>query len=250
MNKYFNIFLEFNHQVFENTINNAINNNTKGYVCVVDGNVLATATKNISYREIINGAMVNSCDGSSIAFLASKIHKQNFKTNTGPDIFSKYVKENYKQYFIGNTEENMEILKSRFIELGYDTHNFKFDPLPFKRVEDFEYLAIANKINKFSPDIIWVSLGAPKQELFINKLIPHIDSGVLIAIGAAFNLYLGDSANKRAPKLIRSLHLEWLYRAFMEPRRVGKRAFNYFLLLPKLIFEEVKHVRKMKKHIL
>lgn len=245
MNKYFNILLEFNHQVFENTINNAINNNTKGYVCIVDGNVLATATKNITYREIINGAMVNSCDGSSIAFLASKIHKQNLKTNTGPDIFSKYVKDNYKQYFIGNTEENIEILKSRFIELGYDTHNFNFDPLPFKRVEDFEYLAIANKINKFSPDIIWVSLGAPKQELFISKLYPHINKGVLFAIGAALNLFLGDGKNKRAPQLMIRFHLEWLFRVFQEPKRIGKRALNYIFILPELIFKEI---IKIKKH--
>ena len=79
MQKYFNIFLEFSQIIFNSTIANAIDNKIKGYVCVVDGNVLAHSIKNEFYKDIINDALVNSCDGSSIALLAGKIHKQNFR---------------------------------------------------------------------------------------------------------------------------------------------------------------------------
>jgi N-acetylglucosaminyldiphosphoundecaprenol N-acetyl-beta-D-mannosaminyltransferase len=241
MNKYFNIFLEFDRKICFEAIGNAIIEKTKGYVCVVDGNVLATANKNKEYREIINGGLVNICDGSSIALLAGIIHRQRFSTYTGPEIFTKYIKENYKQYFLGNTEDNLQRLKNRFIELGYDVKNFKFEPLPFRNVEEFDYKTIACNINDFSPDIIWVSLGAPKQEFFINKLYKYVNVGVLFAIGATFNLFLGDESNKRAPQLMRRFHLEWLFRVFQEPKRIGKRALNYFFLLPRLILEEIKN---------
>ena len=130
--------------------------------------------------------------------------------------------------------------------MGYDVKQFKFEPLPFINVEGFDYESIAGNINEFSPDIIWVSLGAPKQEFFINKLYKYVDVGVLFAIGAAFNLFLGDEVNKRAPQLMRRFHLEWLFRVFQEPRRIGKRAWNYAVLMPNLIIEEKRKVKNSK----
>lgn len=246
MQQYFNIFLEFNHQVLINTINNSVCNGIKGYVCVVDGNVLANAYKNKLYRDIINGAIANSCDGSSVAMLAGYLYKQKFSTYTGPEIFSEYVKQKkYKQYFIGNTTEIHDGLKARFRELNYPIDQFIFEALPFLDVNDFDYPSIAKNINEFSPDIIWVSLGAPKQEYFISKLFPFIKQGVLIAIGAAFNLYLGDDKYGRAPLWMRKIHLEWLYRVIKEPIRVGKRALSYAVLIPRLVIDEK---RKIKVH--
>ena len=246
MNKYFSIFLEFDRIKVDSVVRETIAKKEKAYICVVDGNVLATAHQNDIYRDIINGGLVNLCDGSSIAMLAGRIHKKNFRTYTGPEFFTKFANTNVKQYFLGNTVENLIKLKDNFTKSGYEVNQFKFEPLPFKNVEDFNYQSIAQNINAFSPDIIWISLGAPKQEIFISKLFPFIHSGVLVAIGAAFNLFLGDTDNKRAPELVRNLHLEWLFRVFQEPGRVGKRAFNYFLLLPRLVLEELKQVRNNK----
>lgn len=246
MQKYFNILLEFDHKIFDSIIENTVKDRKKGYVCVVDGNVLAHSTQNPYYRDIINGAIVNSCDGSSIALLAGIIHNQHFSTYTGPDIFAKYIKKRYKQYFLGNTEENLERLKIRFTELGYGVEQFKFEPIPFRNVEDFDYDTIAMNINEFCPDIIWVSLGAPKKEFFISKLYPCINRGVIFAIGAAFNFFLNDKENKRAPKILRRMHLEWLFRFIQEPKRIGKRAFNYLILLPKLILDEIKRTKNIK----
>lgn len=244
MQEYFEIKLEFDKNEIVKRINSAIESKNKGYVCVVDGNVLAIAHKQNEYKKIINGGLVNICDGSSIALLAGALHKSKFKTFTGPDIFSTYVKKNYKQYFLGNTEENLHSLKNKFGALGYRTENYKFQSLPFRNVEDFDYSVIANEIKIFSPDIIWVSLGAPKQEIFISKLYPYLNKGVLFAIGAAFNLYLNDLNNKRAPKIVRKFNFEWLFRVLQEPNRVGKRALSYFILLPKLIFKEIKNNKK------
>jgi len=240
MNEYFNINIEFNHEVILKKINDKIEINQKGYVCVIDGNVLTTANKDESYKQIINNSFVNICDGSSIALLASKIYNQHFLTYTGPEIFSEYVKKEYKQYFLGNTKENLIKLQTSFEKSGFNLKLFKFEHLPIKSVKDFDYPKIAKKISEFSPDIIWISLGAPKQEIFISKLYPFIDKGILFAIGAAFNMFLGDKGNKRAPVILRQMHLEWLFRVVLEPKRIGKRAFNYLLILPRLILDEIK----------
>lgn len=241
MKPFFNILLEFNKEIIRHTIDDAIIGNRKGYVCIVDGNVLATTCKNEEYQKIINSALINTCDGSSIAIFASLIHKKRYQTYTGPEIFAEYTQNKCKQHFIGNTNENLNRLKIKFQKLNYNTNLFQFEVLPFQSVEEFDYKKIASRINEFQPNIIWVSLGAPKQEVFISKLYPYINQGVLFAIGAAFNFFLEDNKNQRAPQWMRKIHLEWLYRVCKEPRRVGKRAVDYFILLPKLIIMEFKN---------
>ncbi|GHV47978.1 glycosyl transferase [Bacteroidia bacterium] len=244
MQQYFNILLEFDKNLIHKSINKTIDCGQKGYVCVVDGNVLATATKKIEYREIVNNALVNICDGSSIALLAGIIHKEKLLSYTGPDIFFKYIQKSIKQYFLGNTMDNLNELRNKFAALDYDTSLFQFESLPFQGVEQFEYEKIATKINDFKPDIIWVSLGAPKQEVFISKLYLYINQGVLFAIGAAFNLFLDNDRNRRAPLWMRKIHLEWVYRLLKEPNKAWKRVINYVFLLPKLVITEIKNTNK------
>ena len=77
-------------------------------------------------------------------------------------------------------------------------------------------------INKADPDIIWVGLGAPKQEFWMAE---HKDlfRGVMVGVGAAFDFHAGTI--KRAPKWMQLLSLEWLYRLSQSPKRLFKRYF-------------------------
>lgn len=243
MKTYFNIQLEFDKEIVHKQIFETINDCRPRYVCVVDGNVLATATKDESYRKILNKSLVNICDGSSIALIASRIHKKKFSTYTGPQIFNYLIQENRKQYFLGNTKEVHEKLYALFEAQGLSMANFHFQQLPFCSVEDFDYLEIAKNINNFCPDFIWVSLGAPKQERFIARLIPNINRGIAFAIGAAFNFYINDEDHSRAPLIIRRLHLEWLFRVYKEPKRIGTRAWSYLKILPRITRDEIKAKR-------
>ncbi|HQH18900.1 MAG TPA: WecB/TagA/CpsF family glycosyltransferase [Bacteroidales bacterium] len=244
--RYFNINLEFDKQKVDQIIENTITSGKKGYVCSVEGNILAQANKNKEYLEIINNSLVNICDGSSIAFLASLIYHKKFSTYIGADLFIKYIKEKkYKYYFLGNTEEVLNGLKLNLQQYNALIKEMYFKTLPFKDVDDFDYKSIAMDINTNNPDIIWVSLGAPKQEKFMAKLLPHINKGVMFGFGAIFNFYSGIKALKRAPKWMLFLKLEWLYRIIKEPKRIGSRAWQYIKLIPMLFFNENKK-RKQK----
>ena len=75
MDKYFNLYFEFDRIRLHKIIKKAIEEKGKGFVCVVDGNVLAIANRDETYRTIVNNAMVNICDGSSIAFFINRIYK-------------------------------------------------------------------------------------------------------------------------------------------------------------------------------
>lgn len=239
MNNYFGINLEFDPNKIHQLIAKAISDNQKGYICVVDGNVLTIAQKNQVYRTIINNSLVNTCDGSSIAWLAGKIYKKDFRALTGPEIFSKYIESPYKQILLGSTNTIVKKIKIKLKSKGFEYNHIQYIPVPFLSVDKFNYSEIADEINKLNPDIIWVSLGAPKQEIFMSKILPFIDKGVMFGIGAAFNFYIGEISIPRKRK--GALQFIWLNRIFHEPKKQLKRILPYIAILPKLmVYEKMK----------
>lgn len=241
MKKYFSVNLQFNHSALEQTIEET-SLQGKGYCCFVDATSLVHSHKNEKFRSILNVSLVNSCDGSYIALLASKIHKEQLKEYIGPDFFKKFIYKPYPQFVIGNTEDVFNKIKAKLELNGADTANLFFIPLTFKGVNEFDYQNIATQINQVRPRFIWVSLGAPKQEEFMSKLLPFIDRGVMIGVGAALNYFTGEI--KDIPNWARKIHLIWLYRIYTEPRKQIKRCIEILVVLPKIYLSEKKKLNR------
>lgn len=84
--------------------------------------------------------------------------------------------------------------------------------------EDTEF--IIEKINSASPDLVLVCLGSPKQEIWMKNNAELLDTGLLIGLGGALDVYAG--VVERAPRKWRSMGLEWLYRLIREPKRIKR----------------------------
>ena len=238
--KYFNVNLEFDHSVLEKTVLE-VANSSKGYCCFVDLTSLVHSYNNPDFREVLNASLVNSCDGSYIAMTASKIYKKNLIQYIGPDFFEKFLYKKGSHLILGSTEEVYEKIVHRLTRNGSNDSNISYLSVPFKDVNEFDYDQIASVINKREPNYIWVSLGAPKQEIFMNKLFPHIDKGVLLGVGAALNYFSGTI--KEIPEWTKKMHVVWVYRLLTEPKKQIKRLKTIFLTFPKMIKEEKKRVR-------
>jgi N-acetylglucosaminyldiphosphoundecaprenol N-acetyl-beta-D-mannosaminyltransferase len=242
MQQYFNVSLEFNHPLLYSTIESTIENNRKGYVCVVDANVLTMAQRDLPYQAVLNAAMINTCDGSSIAMMAGWAHHETFMALNGPEIFEHYIEKNYRQLLLGSTPETTNRIKEVLKNKQLTTEHLQTLSLPFVAVENFDYQSIANDINRIAPDIIWVSLGAPKQEIFMNKILPFLNRGVLFGIGAAFNFYVGEL---NIPKFkIGGLKFIWVNRLMNEPSKLLKRILPYIVRMPGLYLTERRKAAK------
>jgi N-acetylglucosaminyldiphosphoundecaprenol N-acetyl-beta-D-mannosaminyltransferase len=242
MNKYFDVCLEFDHSKLIETIERSIREKSKGYMCVVDINILATAQKDQEFRKIVNSAVVNTCDGSSVAILAGWVHKSKFLPFNGPELFSMYIEKPYKHLLLGNTTEVKDKIIASLSGKNISIDDVMTMELPFCKIDQFDFPGIAKEIGKLDPDIIWVSLGAPKQEAFMSRLVPYLNSGFLIGIGAAFSFYTGDLS---IPKIkIGNLKLIWLSRIFADPSKSIKRIYKALLVLPGMIIRE----RRLVKH--
>ena len=139
--------------------------------------------------------------------------------------------------FMGTSQRILDGLKNTIEEWNTDVLSMSFYELPFCRVDEFDYEDIARRVEESEADIIWVALGAPKQEIFMSKLKPHLKRGVMIAVGAAFKFYSGID-EKRAPQWMLNAHLEWVYRIMRSPKKQLKRCSMIILTLPRLLFEE------------
>lgn len=239
----FNIHIEFDSSVFCDTIERHIERREKAYACVVDANVITIAQRDKDYRSIVLGATINTCDGSSIAKMVNSIYGTNYRAFNGPDLFEHYIEQPYKHLLLGNTAAKVEQIKQKVREKGKKVDLQHLD-VPFVSVEQFNYEEIASQINGIKPDIIWVSLGAPKQELFISKIFPYIESGVLFGIGAAFNFYTGDLHNNKTE--IGGLRLIWLERICKEPRKQIKRVGRFLMSAPKMYYDERRKYHSLK----
>lgn len=239
----FNTHLEFNKDNMLSQINERIAENKPGYICVCDSSVVARLQHDLEYRDVINGSFINTCDGSLICALAKSIYGGDPESVNGPFLFAYYTKLFYKQVIIGNTEEIVARVRQKLVEEGYPENEcyIKHLQVPFCKVEEFDYEGIAKQINEMDADIIWVSLGNPKQEIFCNRLQPLIKKGVMFGIGAALNFWVGDLA---LPKFhIGSLRFIWLTRLFQDPKRQFKMNWAIIRVLPKMYLNERKKAK-------
>lgn len=249
MPNYFNINFEFKKTAVINEIENTISQKQKGYICVVEGNILAEANTNREYLKVINGAILNISDSSWIPVYIKWIYGKKYSSFTGNDLFTELLgKRKYTSLFLGSTPNVLDALKSQLKNVDAAIETMKFISLPFCTIDNFDYQGIANDINEINPDIIWISLGAPKQEFFMAKLTPYINRGILIAVGAVFNYQSGISERRRAPAWLIRLKLEWLFRVLQEPRKNFARLFGALKILPKLFKEESKKKKNEATH--
>lgn len=238
----FNINIEFDRPKLHGIIEHCIIDKQKGYICFVDANVLSIARKDNGYLSILQRAIINSCDGGSIAAMVNMIHETTVRAYNGPDLFENYIgRSEFKQLLLGNTEEKFQMIVEELKRRGLSFDHIFHLPVPFAKVEEFEYDFIAEKVNEVDADIVWVSLGAPKQEMFMAKLLPYINRGVMFGIGAAFNFYIGEIIQ---PKFhLGAFRFIWLDRIYREPRKQLKRVWNILKAMPLLYLDERKRYK-------
>jgi len=168
-------------------------------------------------------------DGSGVTLASRILHAGIDRRVTGADVFeglSRRLDERggARVFFLGATEDTLALIRARY-QRDYPNLRVVGTYAPPFRVEfsDADYDAMAAAINEARPDVVWVGLGAPKQEISIVHLRPRLRVRFVAAIGAVFDFYAGRV--QRASPLLRRLGLEWLSRLVREPRRLWRRMF-------------------------
>ena len=194
------------------------------YICFSNVHTTVMAHEDKSYRDILNGAAYVFPDGKPVAKRIASAGYHEVERVAGPDfmdlMFFATANTEIKHYFYGSTEETIEKLK---VQLEQRYPGIKIAGMvspPFRTLTPEEDAAAVQAINESGAALIWIGLGAPKQEKWMAA---HKDkvNGVMLGVGAGFDFHAGTI--KRAPVLIQKLGLEWLYRLLQDPGRLFKR---------------------------
>lgn len=246
METYFNIRYEFDRSLVHALIDNRLKQPGSEYVCVADGNILVRVYQSEEYKNVVNSAMFAICDGHWATVYLRWIYGIKRDSYCGSEIFEDLLKKRrYSMAFVGGSSEALSGLQN-YVNQNYPNQKYCFHELPFMKVEDFNYKDIGEAVNKMDCDIVWIGLGAPKQEIFMNRLRPFLRRGIMIGVGAVFNFYGNDDV-KRAPLWVRKVHLEFLHRIFAQPQRQLPKMTNYLKIVPKVILQEYKNKNKNSK---
>lgn len=210
---------------------------TKGskYICCIPIHTIINAQDCKEVEIALNASNLNTADGMGVVLLLKLYGIKNASRVYGPDLMDKMCMEypNLRYYFLGGTQNSLEKLVTTFQRknkniniVGYSSSKVSLDNL-----EISEDLLI--KIQSSHPDIIWVGLGSPKQELWMHENINKFEKVTMIGVGAAFDFLSGNKP--QAPKWIQKSGLEWLFRLLSEPKRLWKRYLigypRFFILL-------------------
>jgi N-acetylglucosaminyldiphosphoundecaprenol N-acetyl-beta-D-mannosaminyltransferase len=212
------------------------------YVCVADVHSVMQAQWDPPFREVLNQSGITTSDGMPLVWLCKLERGKAVKRVYGPDLLLAACRHGLstgrRHFFYGGAPGVAETLASRLKSQHPDLHVVGVYSPPFRPMDAAETGQVIDSINQAAPDIIWVGLGAPKQELWMHEMRPRLTAPVLLGVGAAFDFHSG--SKPQAPKVLRSAGLEWLFRLATEPARLWPRyrrvvpSFIYRIALQKL----------------
>lgn len=203
---------------------NDITDKDYGYICAANVHMLMEANDHSEFMGVVNSAKMVCPDGMPLVWLMRKMGSKSQERLAGIDICKSLcqqaAKENVPIGFFGGDEEIVSKAVDN-LKINYKNLNVVFSYSPEYTSGDFVNTnSIINKINSSGLKILFVALGCPKQEIWMNKHADNVDA-VMVGVGAAVDFLAG--TKMRAPVWMQELGIEWLFRLLQEPRRLFKR---------------------------
>jgi N-acetylglucosaminyldiphosphoundecaprenol N-acetyl-beta-D-mannosaminyltransferase len=201
-----------------------------------------SAKTNNQFNTSLQNSNILLPDGISVVWAVKWLTGTHIKKIAGEDLFL-YEMERLNLsggscFFLGSTESTLEKIRIKATN-GYPNIKVNSYSPAFKSeftTADSELMI--DKINSFQPDVLFIGMTAPKQEIWAYKYYNQLKVGHICSIGAVFDFYAGNI--KRAPKWMINIGLEWFYRFINEPTRlwrrylIGNLIFIHYIIKEKL----------------
>ena len=172
------------------------------YICVANVETTVLSQRDGDFCRIQNESLLTVPDGMPLIWYARIMGENSVERTTGRDLMTEILKMSskcgYSHYFYGDTEETLLRMERKIHELYSGAEIRGMCSPPFRPLRDDEIDNTIVEINRLKPTFIWVALGAPKQERWMARVLPHIDSSILIGVGAAFRFLTEEY--KRPPR--------------------------------------------------
>jgi N-acetylglucosaminyldiphosphoundecaprenol N-acetyl-beta-D-mannosaminyltransferase len=206
-------------------IADAVVRGRRGYVCVTGVHGVMEARRNPTLRRGLSDALLVVPDGTPTVWMG---HIQGFhkmKRVFGPDLMLAAMRDsrlqNCSHFLYGGNPGVADQLRVALQQRCPSVRIVGTYTPPFRKLSRDEYAGLCDLLSRLRPDIIWVGLSTPKQECFMAESFNHLQTTLMIGVGAAFDFHTGRL--KDSPQWVKKLGLQWLHRLYQEPARLWKR---------------------------
>jgi N-acetylglucosaminyldiphosphoundecaprenol N-acetyl-beta-D-mannosaminyltransferase len=201
---------------------------------------LVLAQKDKPYKEALSSADLSLPDGMPLVWLLRLKGNHVVSRIYGPDLMKlvslEASKRGWRCFLYGGKPEVLDRLKKTLVDLYPDIQVVGAYSPPFRELTNEEENEVCAMINSAEPDILWISLGTPKQDIWMYEHREKLNVSVMHGVGAAFDSLTGEV--RQAPRWMMNAGLEWLFRLIMEPRRLWKRyTINNVLFVSYLLLD-------------
>jgi N-acetylglucosaminyldiphosphoundecaprenol N-acetyl-beta-D-mannosaminyltransferase len=207
----------------------------KGYVCLAGAHGIVEARRDPGLRAAFANAYLVAPDGMPAVWMGRQQGHKRMRRVFGPDLMLEIVGRRdlagWRHFFCGGAPGVAEQLRDDLLRrFPWSSIVGTYTP-PFRPMMAAEDRELAEQVRLARPDIVWVGIGTPKQELFMARCLPMLDTRLMAGVGAAFLYHTG--AIHDSPEWLKRAGLQWLHRLLQEPSRLWRRYLNtvpYFLL--------------------
>ncbi|HHV71947.1 MAG TPA: WecB/TagA/CpsF family glycosyltransferase [Clostridia bacterium] len=207
-------------------------------IVTANAEIIFRAKNDSSLRRIIQQADLVTADGSGVVWAAKRLGRPLPERITGIDLMQNLMKlaveKDYTVFLLGS--------KPGIAELAAENLKKAYPGLKLLGVQDGyfsvqEEKEIVARLKALAPNLLFVGLGSPKQEEWINRYIKELPGTVAMGVGGSFDVLSGQIS--RAPKWMQKAGLEWLYRLLKEPWRIRRMS-----ALPKFMLKVLQEGKK------
>jgi N-acetylglucosaminyldiphosphoundecaprenol N-acetyl-beta-D-mannosaminyltransferase len=193
-----------------------------GYVCFIGVHGIMEAQRDARVAQSYARATLMMPDGTPTVWVGRWQGFSGMQRVAGPDLMLEIFRRkqfiNCTHFLYGGKDGVAEELRGRLMQRFPWARIVGTHTPPFRDLTLQEEESLASRINKLMPDIIWVGISTPKQERFMMRLLPLLDSTLMFGVGAAFDFHT--DRIKDAPPWVKRAGMQWLHRLIQDPRRL------------------------------
>lgn len=219
-------------------VSNALRSKGKGYVCAVGVHGVVEALSDPSVAHAFAEASIVVPDGMPMVWIGRIQGHRSMRHVTGPELMRQIFKREefrgYSHFLYGGKEGVADELAAILTRTFPGTRVVGTYTPPFRDLTPSEELDVIGTINNCRPDMIWVGISSPRQDLLMRRLLPRLNTRLMFGVGAAFDFHTGRI--RECPLWIKLIGFQWLHRLVQEPRRLWRRnlrntAFLWYIAL-------------------
>jgi N-acetylglucosaminyldiphosphoundecaprenol N-acetyl-beta-D-mannosaminyltransferase len=195
------------------------------YVCLANVHTTVQANRSPDLRAAVDQAFLSLPDGMPLVWILRRRGHLRTEKITGieyiPSVAAEGVTAGMRHFFYGGDSGVARSAGRRLAKLVPGVQVVGALSPPYAEIDAWPTEELQEELRRTKPDILWVGLGTPKQELWMAKMSGMLDVPVMLGVGAGID-YLAE-VKPAAPAALRHLGLEWLFRLAVEPKRLWRR---------------------------